>query len=1177
MDEKSQPHLKDALTGVYSRAAFQERLAEEIALSRRYGHDVSLIVMDLDHFKSINDAYGHRRGDRALVEFAMRVQSVLRQSDPLFRYGGDEFTVILPRTDLHQAEPLAERVLAALRQGPLEGNPPIHATASMGIAAFPADGDTPEALFERADARHYLAKRGGRDRVVLADQPDQTSPAFGVARLIERDEALSQLHDFFRSLPHSGTGLLTIHGEPGTGQSRFLQEAGKVARMQGLLLLPLTGRPETRPKPYGAIMEALREWGRVPSPVAGFGAFVEALQHRLEEKGAEGLAITVDGLSDLDDQTVLLLRDLLASGELPLFAIAVAVEAGPNQRAALLDADLKREVHLEPLSLRGVHLFLRSALHLEPEESFVQWLYDATRGLPVLVDRALRELSQRNVVQRTAEGGSVVLDYHSIPLAELLLAWRQAPGLNLPSAVTSFVGREGELQALKERMLGRRLITVLGPGGTGKTRLAVQVATEVGRQFRHGVGLVHLAPVATPDRLAQAIATALGVVLQPQPGVKEQLLAYLRPKEMLLVLDNFEHLTDGADLVAEILEEAPQVRVLVTTRERLRLPGESFLELGGLSVPESADLPTAALSTSVQLFVERARQLDEGFRLHASTVTPVVRICQMVEGMPLAIELAAAWVRMLSCQEIAEGIGRSLGFLDAAATESPGRYRSLRSAFRHSWELLSPEERSAFARLSVFRGGFDREGAEKVAGARFSVLASLMDKSLIRRVGTGRYEMHEMLREYGAAILSEAESLEATRRHVEFYLDLADKVSGAAGGAEQPELRERLKLEQENLRAAIGWAIHAGESEIALRLGISMRFWLLWDQTVEGANWLQAALKVDPEARPTRFRAAGLNTLAWLKHQQGNRQEAYLLSEEALEIYRELQDRKGQAESLYSLGALSSRLGNYATAKRQLTECLVIQRELGDPMALSAALAAMGVVAFDRGDDATSLACLEEALEIRRELKDDYAVSMMLSNIGTLLLRMGENDRADSYLNESLQLMRSRGLGGQGIPLHGLGDLALLRGQDALAHERLAEALVAKQKSGLHAHLGHTLFSLSVAARRMGDLAEARRWVREGFTSMVQVAHQQAYPSGLIFAAAVLCAEGQPERAARLVGAAESALTAMGGVFEAVPAFEHGELTRALAERLDPERFAACRSEGRGHSLTEAMEYAQAE
>ncbi len=1177
MGERRYPHLKDALTGAYSRAVFQERLAEEIALSRRHGSPFALIMIDLDHFKSINDAYGHQRGDLALVEFARRVRGVLRRSDQLFRYGGDEFALLLPQTDLARGEALAQRLLSALRERPLAGNPVIHATTSMGVSAFPVDGDTPEALFERADARHYIAKRSGRDRVVSVDDQGEGGPAFAVPRLIERDIPLERVHDFLRTFHEAGSGQLTICGEPGTGRNRFLHEVGKLARMHGMLVLSLQGRREIRSKPYGAVMEALREWEGVSSPVVGLTTFTEAVKRRLQDKGAAGLILTVDGTPELDEQTLLLLRNLFAGGEIPALAIACAVDDGPNRRLLGIDAAVKREVTLEPLSPAGVHLWLRTALQMEPDGAFVAWLHGATRGLPAFIEQALEELSRQGVISRTAGGWVIASDYTTVPLEEILQTWWQAPDVTLPVVNTSFVGREGELQEIKERLPNRRLITLLGPGGTGKTRLAMQTAAEVSSQYRHGICFVPLASVSGPDLLVPALASALRLPLHPQPGAREQVVEYLRDKEMLLVLDNFEHLVHVADFVAEMLEMAPELTVIVTSRERLRLPGESILEVEGLSVPEGADLRSAALSSSVQLFVDRARLMREEFTLQAGTVSHVVRICRLVQGMPLGLELAAAWVRMLSCQEIADGISRSLSFLDAAVDALPAQYRSLRSAFNHSWALLSTDEQRVFAALSVFRGGFDREAAEKVAQATFPVLASLMDKSLIRRAGVGRYEVHELLRQYGAEMLSPDRSSQLSQLHAAHYLGVVEAAAPLFVGPKQIEVRDRLKADQDNLRAAMAWAIGAGESEAALRLSGGLRiFWWITGQMLEGQDWLNAALAVDPVATPTHARARALTEAAWLKHQQGDRKAAYAMASEALEIFRSLQDSKGQAEALYTLGGLAMRLGQYDESRRRLAECLVIQRSLGDRTSVSSTLSALGILAFDKGDDATSLAYLEEALAIRRELEDENAVSIFLSNLGTLLLRIGNYDKAEAHFSESLQLMEARGLGGHAMPVHGLGDLALLRGDHDQARERLLQALDLKRKTGLHAHLGHSFFSLSAAARRTGDAAGARRWCQEGLANILEVSNQQAFPAGLVHAAAVAYVEEQYERAARLIGAAESALAFIGRALEAVAAREYQDLVQGLSAGLGNERFTLCRGEGTLMTLSQAMDYAKA-
>jgi predicted ATPase/DNA-binding SARP family transcriptional activator len=384
----------------------------------------------------------------------------------------------------------------------------------------------------------------------------------------------------------------------------------------------------------------------------------------------------------------------------------------------------------------------------------------------------------------------------------------------LPVPPTALVGREAELADLADMLANPacRLLTLVGPGGIGKTRLAVQAAAEQRAGFPDGVAFVPLAPLGSDAFLVPAIAEAVGLTFSSRPDSKVQLLNYLQEKELLLLLDNFEHLLAGAELLGDILRHAPGVSILATSRERLNVQAEWVVEVAGLQVPREDRAEGITDYSAVALFLQSARRVQAGFALSEVEQRSVVQICRLVEGMPLGIELTAAWVRALSGAEIAHQIECGLGFLTTSLRDVAERHRSLHAVFEHSWSLLSAEERCVFGRLSVFRGGFGREAAEQVAGATLSLLAALVDKSLLRRIPTGRYDMHELLRQYAAEQLQAAGETEQTRdRHLAFFLALAETAEPEVHGAQQEQWFDRLEADHDNLRAALEW----GRAEVA--------------------------------------------------------------------------------------------------------------------------------------------------------------------------------------------------------------------------------------------------------------------------------------------------------------------------------------------------------------------------
>lgn len=390
----------------------------------------------------------------------------------------------------------------------------------------------------------------------------------------------------------------------------------------------------------------------------------------------------------------------------------------------------------------------------------------------------------------------------------------------LPKPLTSFIGRHRELAAIGRLWANPdcRLLTLLGPGGIGKTRLALELAHRESGRFADGAVFAPLQAVTGLDLLATAVADALGIVSSGQPDPRARLLSHLADKKLLLVLDNFEQLVDEADLLSQILARAPAVRLLVTSRAALRLQKEWLYPLSGLPYPASDQAPPAWSEAStfeaVQLFVERVERVRPGFPA-AAEQAHVLRICRLVEGIPLALELAAAWGRSLDCAAIAAEIERNLTFLTSPLRNVADRHRSMQAVFTHSWALLTPAEQAVFQQLAVFRGGFRREAAEAVAGATLLQLTALVDKSLLRWEANGRYQVHELLRQYAEEQLrrSDAQAIQTCRRHADYYLDFLYRRHDAMLGGRQREAADEIAAELENIRAAWDWAARRAMAE----------------------------------------------------------------------------------------------------------------------------------------------------------------------------------------------------------------------------------------------------------------------------------------------------------------------------------------------------------------------------
>ena len=679
---------------------------------------------------------------------------------------------------------------------------------------------------------------------------------------------------------------------------------------------------------------------------------------------------------------------------------------------------------------------------------------------------------------------------------------------NFPISPAPLIGRQSELAQL-ERLLRDpqcRLLTLVGAGGIGKTRLAGELALQLRDDFEDGICFVPLAAANTIGLLVPVIADALGFRFQgaDSEDARRQLFNHLQDKQMLLLLDNLEQLLaePGIELLTEVLAAAPGLKLLATSREALNLEQEQVFEVRGLPIPSGADVGLIMQDTSFELFWQRARRAHANFDPGNDDYPAIVRICQLVDGIPLAIELAAAWVRTLTCAEIAAELERSLDLLSTSARDVPARHRSMQAVFDHSWKLLSDDEQRALARLSVFRGGFDREAAEQVAGAPLRMLSLLVTKSLVRRTGAGRYDLHELIRQYAAARLeAEASSIAAARRqHYAFYLGLAEAALPHLKGSGQLEWLRRLEEEHDNFRAALEWSLSQRDqgpelqgAEAALRLAGSLRwFWRMRSYYDEGLTWLDRALarSRDTGGPPAlRAQATAKVALALLTDSIGDHPTAHARAQESAALFREIDDKAGLAEALLLVGQTLRWQGDAAQGRQRMQEALVLFREVGDrwstamalyrlgadlsdfsrdpagPLMLEESAAILeelgdkfvsvnvhistGLVAFWLGKYAGARAGFQRALELAREIGDPWGAADALTNIGCVERVQGEYARAESHFQQALKIYVDWGRGGWcADPLCALAENALAQGDLTTARARLGEAMKYAETSG---------------------------------------------------------------------------------------------------------------------------------
>ncbi len=727
---------------------------------------------------------------------------------------------------------------------------------------------------------------------------------------------------------------------------------------------------------------------------------------------------------------------------------------------------------------------------------------------------------------------------------------RSAGGIgDLPGSVTSFVGREREIEEIIGRLEGGRCMTLVGSGGCGKSRLALEVAAGLRQLLPGGARLVELAGLTDPALLEQTAASALGVREAPGRGPMETIEDALRDRDLLVVLDNCEHMLEAcAVFIARILRSCTRVRVLATSREPIGLSGEVRWRVPSLTLPPpdgTGRVEDLSSFESVRLFVDRARALGSGFELTVANADVVAQVCRRLDGIPLAIELAAARVRVLPVAQILSRLEDCFRIL--AGGERPGlpRQQTLRGTVDWSYAMLTEQERALFDRLSVFSGGMSLDAVESICAVAplapeeiLDVLGHLVDKSLVVPEegpgGDARYRLLEPLRQYGRERLLERGEREAMiARHTAHFAALAERVEPELEGSEQAAWLERLEADHDNLRLAIQSAVATGDSERALTIAASIwRFWWVRGYFSEGRARFHAILPMSGAARKDALRARALVGAGRMNYELGEFGAARAHHEEALEIRRALGDRAGEAMSLVNLGIVAHGQSEHALARRHYEASLTIQQELGNRRGEAICLNNLAWLADELCDFEDGARLFARSLEIRQTLGDKRGMSISLSGLGSVARHRGELDAAREYYGRSLAIQREIG-------------------------DRPGAA--------------ESLLSIGVVAATGGNVEEARRLIREALSFLRDLGDRLNRAYAIDALLVVASVEGDSVRVVRLAGLGR-AYRAM-SAYPRTPADERriGEIVAQAKGAIGPERAMATLASGASLSFEEAF------
>ncbi len=762
------------------------------------------------------------------------------------------------------------------------------------------------------------------------------------------------------------------------------------------------------------------------------------------------------------------------------------------------------------------------------------------------------------------------------------------PEWKVPEKLSPLIGREEEQARLSEMLLSQqvRLVTILGPGGIGKTHLGLQVALAMRERFADGSCVVSLDAINDPILVVPAIAKELGIREVGESSLYEQVKVALRNRHLLLFLDNFEQVLEASSQVSELLAECPHLKILVTSRARLHVQGEyEFfvppLALPDLALPAEVDILTQ--SAAVTLFIQRAQTARPDFRINTANVRTIAEICVRLDGLPLAIELAAARIKSLASQALLEKLEEHL--LDMVISRDRDvidRQRTLRSTIAWSYDLLDTIEQQLFQRLAVFMGSWSLEAVEAIYHALGEVtihvwdsVESLLDKNLLRSAeqeGEGRLRLLETIREYGLECLEASGEAETVRQaHAEYYLRLVEDAEPRLKGVQQTMWLARLEQEQDNLRAALKWFIEREKSELSLRFcGALWWFWRLRGFWSEGRRWLEASLRLPQTGGPTIARARALCAAGDLAYYQDDYPLARSLLEESIILSRELQAEKELAFALGALGVLLRLQGALQTANPLLEESERLSRMLEYNWELSYLLRKLAEYAAQHAELKKAAENALESLILAQKLGDKSLIATVMCTLGNIAARQDDLTQAIAFNQEGLTLARE--LGDKLLvanALNNMGYFAALRGDLTLA-AYAQEGYSLMCELGDRMYITRTLHSVGYVTLRQGNITQARKWFREGLTLAQEIQSDFDLGLNLFGLALIAVAEEQFQQAARLLGAVETRLDVNMDMNTAERA-EFKRTVESVRTQLGGKPFAAARSEGRTMSLEQAL------
>ncbi|GAB4535249.1 MAG: hypothetical protein Fur0018_25490 [Anaerolineales bacterium] len=1007
----------DSLTGAYTRAILQQRMDEELNRAQRTGDHVTLLMLDVDYFKSINDAFGHAVGDQALKALAQRIKKMVRKNDLIFRYGGDEFVLLLTSTSHLQVTFLCQRLLYALKKQPFdEISPPLYLSISGGTATYPRDGQTIEALFSVADQRHYTAKRQGRGRIITEDVPLFTSQIREIRppeRIIGGDTALTEVQTFIKTLSQTRRATLNVLAEEGMGEEILLQHLRRLARLQGYLIMHVHPSPGLQKRAHGALREA--EIIGIPTPPMEWDllSLPETWLKFSTEKHATGWLVIVDDWERLDEESRTLLSNLYQGDFSTPFGLVYVTKHHPIWKTTFpWNAAARQEVEIEPLSMPQTQAWLRQAMSWEPPANLVAYLQQVTGGKPGMFIPLIHALQENHILRNTETGEWLLLDDEIILPEEALHP--TAPPVTPLNIEDTFIGHHQLIAELKERVHHQRLISIIAPGGVGKTRLAQQVLLETGTTFTDGACFVALEGTSDAAHIPETIAHALPFPLDSSAFLEDAVCQALENRHCLLILDNFEHLRGGEAYIRRLLQATSDAHILVTSRTPLNLPEEQRVFLHGLPTPPpDYTLETLASVPAVQFMVKILRRQILDFTLSEQNHHLVAGICRITAGMPLALQMVTSWVALIPLEDLLQRLEHGTGLLtEQYDTIRPTQQSSIRAAFSTIWDILSAYERQALTHVTIFPSTFSFDAIHHIASISLFFLDGLVQHALLWKLPEQRYQVHPLLRQILEEHISPEDVADLRQKFIAYYTAFAVQAAGQWQHIPATEWLANIRLELDNLRQTWDWALEAEDfTSIDGMLPMLHNYyehngWFQDAYTTFGH--LSAIVERHLQAHKTHIGRALYRHTLLLMGKYAYHLGLYDEALKYLETSRAYLNFRTHRKDAYTLTATLATVyrarGEHKRAFRYRLTSHKIALRLGDTSALAEEVSNLAILYYDQGRLEEAERFLNRALTYYRQDNNEARIAAILNNLGNVAYEREDYEQAQHYLSDSLHI-----------------------------------------------------------------------------------------------------------------------------------------------------------------------------